>query len=430
MGENMEILTLKNKIIQEIILKRKHYSVSTELFNQVADLILDVRSNGDSALCRLTEKFDIFPLKPNEIKLSKKEREVTISSSMQRAIKLSIKNIRDFHKKQMRKNWKDKSPAEGDYGEIVRSVDRAGIYVPAGTAPLVSTVLMTVIPAQVAGVKEICVVSPPDKNGKVNDGIIAACNALGIKEIYRVGGAQAIAALAFGTNSIKPVDVIAGPGNKYVTEAKRQVYGFVGIDLIAGPSESLIIVDDSANPEFVAADILSQAEHHDSSTCLVSLSESFTEKVDKSIKKFLESQFNNKIVVPKILAVNVKSFDEATDLSNLIAPEHLQIITKNNEKVLDNVKHAGAVFVGNFAPVPFGDFVAGPSHVLPTGGAARYMSGLSTDVFVKRMAVMECSKKAFNNMADAIVEFGKTEKLPAHEFTATIRKKIIGNFNQ
>ena len=422
----MEILAPKSKKIEEIILKRKHYSVSSELFNQVSDFINDVRNNGDDALCRLTEKFDGFALKPKKIKLSKKELDVKISSGMEKAIQLSIKNIRDFHQKQLRKESTDKSPADGTFGEIFRPVDRAGIYVPAGTAPLVSTVLMTVIPAQVAGVKEICVVSPPGKNGKLNDGIIAACNACGITEIYRVGGAQAIAALAFGTNSIKPVDVIAGPGNKYVTEAKRQVYGFAGIDLIAGPSESLIIADDSANPEFVAADILSQAEHHDSSTYLVSVSESFTEKVGNTIEKLLKSEFkNNKIdekVGARIFAVNVKSLDDAANFSNLIAPEHLQIITKINEKVLKNIKHAGAVFLGNFAPVPFGDFVAGPSHVLPTGGAARYMSGLSTDVFVKRMAVMECSKKAFGNMADAIVEFGKIEQLPAHEFTATIRK--------
>ncbi len=425
----MKILSPKSKKIEEIILKRKHYSVSSELFNQVSDFINDVRNNGDDAICRLTEKFDGFALEPKKIKLSKKELDVKISSSMEKAIQLSIKNIRDFHKKQLRKEWIDKSPAEGTFGEIIRPVDRAGIYVPAGTAPLVSTVLMTVIPAQVAGVKEICVVSPPDKNGKVNDGIIAACNACGITEIYRVGGAQAIAALAFGTNSIKSVDVIAGPGNKYVTEAKRQVYGFAGIDLIAGPSESLIIADDSANPEFVAADILSQAEHHDSSTYLVSVSESFTEKVNTTISKLVnfgipDSKINN-IDESRIFAVNVKSLGDAADFSNLIAPEHLQIITENNEAVLKNIYHAGAIFLGNFAPVPFGDFVAGPSHVLPTGGAARYMSGLSTDVFVKRMAVMECSKKAFENMADAIVEFGKTEQLPAHEFTATIRKENL-----
>jgi len=286
---------------------------------------------------------------------------------------------------------------------------------------------MTVIPAQVAGVKEICIATPPDSYGDVNRGILAACKACGVSEIYRVGGAQAIAALAFGTNSVKPVDVIAGPGNKYVTEAKRQVYGFVGVDLIAGPSESLIIVDDSAVPEYVAADILSQAEHLDSSTYLVSVSKSFTEKVVSAINKFLKSEFqDNKIyeaVDSRLFAVNVESLDDAAKISNLIAPEHLQIITKKNAAVLKNILHAGAVFLGNYSPVPLGDFVAGPSHVLPTGGSARYMCGLSTDVFVKRMAVMECSKKSFAGMADSIVEFGKTEKLPAHEFTAKIRRK-------
>jgi len=422
----MKILSPNSQEFEEILLKRKRYSVSSELFNRVAEIIQDVRGSGDEALCRLTEKFDNYSLNSNKIKLSENEIDVNVSQPLETAISQAAENIRAFHEKQMKKEWTDESQAGGSFGEIVRPVDRAGIYVPAGTAPLVSTVLMTVIPAQVAGVKEICVATPPDSFGDVNNGILTACKACGVSEIYRIGGAQAVAALAFGTNSVKPVDVIAGPGNKYVTEAKRQVFGCVGVDLIAGPSESLIIVDDSAVPEYVAADILSQAEHLDSSTYLVSVSKSFTRKVGSAIKKLLESEFQydkiNEAVDSRLFAVNVESLDDAAEISNLIAPEHLQIITKKNTAVLKNILHAGAVFLGNYSPVPLGDFVAGPSHVLPTGGAARYMSGLSTDVFVKRMAVMECSKKSFAGMADSIAEFGKTEKLPAHEFTATIRK--------
>ncbi len=397
-----------------------------ELRATVADIIAAVRTRGDAALCELTHTLDRCTLTPERLRVAPDElAALSLDAELDAALRLAMANVRAFHEQHMRRAWRDTNPCGGSVGEVFRPVARAGVYVPGGTAPLLSTVLMTVIPAQVAGVHEICVATPPGPGGAVNPGILAACRACGITEIYRVGGAQAIAALAFGTAAIQPVDVIAGPGNRYVTEAKRQVFGYVGIDLLAGPSESMIILDDSAEPALAAIDILSQAEHHESATYLVGLSGLALDRVEAHIYALLETTLRDehlrRAVHERLVAVHAASPAQAADVANAIAPEHLQIITRDNEGVLQHVRNAGAVFLGPWAPVPLGDFAAGPSHVLPTAGAARCMSGLGTDVFLKRMAVMECTRESFARMAPAIEAFGRAEQLPAHALTATMR---------
>ena len=414
-----------------MVARRRTEAADPAVRSAVAAILEDVRREGDAALCRLTNKFDHYALAPGAIRLADAERESMVRGDVETAIATAIGNIRFFHEHQMRQEWHRKSPSGGRVGEVFRPVDRAGIYVPGGTAPLLSTVLMAVIPAQVAGVAEICVATPPGRDGKVNAGILAACRACGIAEIYRIGGAQAIAALAYGSASVKPVDVIAGPGNAYVTEAKRQVFGTVGIDLLAGPSESMVIIDDSADPALVAADILSQAEHHGSATYLVSVPGMIVDQVEAHIHALLSTTFKDAAglaaaVGERLVAVHANSVEAAAEVANAIAPEHLQIMTRDNAAVLRHVRHAGAVFLGPYAPVPLGDFVAGPSHVLPTGGAARFMSGLSTDVFRKRIAVMEETKESFGRLAPAIEAFGTAEQLPAHAHTAAVRRTSKG----
>ncbi len=411
----------------DALLARRRADMTTpDVRTTVADIIAQVRAGGDAALCALTERFDGCALTPAQLRVAPTEAAAASEPALQRAIAQASANIRFFHEKQMRPEWSALNPDGGRVGEMFRPVECAGVYVPGGTAPLISTVLMTVIPAQVAGVARICVATPPGRDGRVNPGILAACQACGITEIYRVGGAQAIAALAFGTATIPRVDVIAGPGNKYVTEAKRQVFGHVGIDLLAGPSESMIIIDNTANPAWVAADILSQAEHLDSATYLVAVPEMIMDQVEAHLYALLSERRADstlkKAVAERMVCIHVQSLDAAADVANLIAPEHLQIITEDNPRVLARLRNAGAVFLGPHAPVPLGDFVAGPSHVLPTGCAARFSSGLSTDVFRKRMGVMECDAAAFARMADAIAAFGTAEQLPGHAHTATIRR--------
>jgi histidinol dehydrogenase len=412
---------------EEIISQRYRDISSPELRKNIADLIENVRENGDKALCEYTRQFDGYALTPEAIPVPPGQRDVEIEESLQKAIEHAITNIRSFHEKQLRNEWRDENPDGGIVGEIFRPVDRAGVYVPGGTAPLVSSVLMSVIPAQVAGVKEICVATPADAEGNVNSGILAACKACGVTEIYRGHGPSLIAAMAFGTDTIKKVDVIAGPGSAAVTEAKRQVYGYVALDLVAGPSESMIVIDESADPELVAVDILSQAEHHDSSTYIVSLSGLTLDRVDTHISSLLTTRFTDqsikKAASEHLTGIHAKSLDEAAHVINLVAPEHLQLITEHNDELLDKIKHAGAIFLGPYAPVPLGDFIAGPSHVLPTGGTARYMSGLSTEVFIKRMSIMSCTRDSFGKMAQSLAEFGRAEQLPVHEYTARVRTK-------
>lgn len=414
---------------KRIVSQRYRDVSSPALRKNIAELIENIRENGDRALCEYTRQFDGYAITPEAIPVPAQQLDVEIDASLQKAIEHAMTNIRSFHEKQLRNEWHDENPDGGIVGEIFRPVDRAGVYVPGGTAPLVSSVLMSVIPARVAGVREICVATPADAEGNVNSGILAACKACGITEIYRGHGPSLIVAMAFGTDTIKKVDVIAGPGSAAVTEAKRQVYGYVALDLVAGPSESMIVIDESADPELVAVDILSQAEHHDSSTYIVSLSGLTLDRVDTHISSLLTTRFTDQSILKAasehLTGIHAKSLDEAARVVNLIAPEHLQLITEHNDKLLDKISHAGAIFLGPYAPVPLGDFIAGPSHVLPTGGTARYMSGLSTEVFIKRMSIMSCTRESFGRMAQSLAEFGRAEQLPVHEYTALVRTKRL-----
>ena len=424
---NLKRINANKNTFSELITARNDDIAPDGLRSTVSDIISTVIKNGDAALCDFTKEFDKFDLTPQKIRLSEIEIDVDCENELIDALFQAAGNIRDYHEKQKRKEWFSENENGAELGEIIRPVKRAGLYVPAGTAPLVSTVLMTVIPAQVAGVEEICVVTPPDKNGNVNPGILAACKICGVKEIYRLGSAWAIAALAFGTDSVEKVNVIAGPGNRFVTEAKRQLYGYVGIDLIAGPSESLIIADDSANPKWIAADILSQAEHAGSVTFLVSDSPAVLDLIESEInfllKTVLTADSLKKSVAENLTAVLVDSISNAAEVANKIAPEHLQIITKENDNILANIRNAGAVFLGNYSPVPLGDFCAGPSHVLPTACAATFMSGLSTDTFIKRMGVINYSKESFNKINKTMQIIAEKEQLPAHKFTARVRNE-------
>ena len=422
----MKLINADSNDFSKLIDARNDDIAPDNLRATVSEMISDVRKNGDAALCYYTKRFDKYNLSPQKIRLSGNELDVDCEKELIDALIQASENIRSYHEKQKRKEWFSENDDGAVLGEIIRPVKRAGLYVPAGTAPLVSTVLMTVIPAQVAGVEEICVVTPPDQNGNVNPGILAACEICGIKEIYRLGSAWAIAALALGTDSVEKVDVIAGPGNRFVTEAKRQLYGYVGIDLIAGPSESLIIADDSANPKWVAADILSQAEHAGSTTFLICDSPAVFDLIETEINNLLETILTadslKKSVEENLTAVLVDSISDSAEVANKIAPEHLQIITKENQKILDNIRNAGAVFLGSYSPVPLGDFCAGPSHVLPTACAATFMSGLSTDTFIKRMGVINYSEKSFDKINKTMQIIAEKEQLPAHKFTAKVRE--------
>ena len=413
--------------LEELLRERKGAKPSSKLKEIVSSIIKSVMKEGDAAVCEYTKEFDKCSLSPSKLKVSKREIDnAACSKELESAIKNAAVAIRAFHEKQLRSPWRDKGPYGGEFGEVYRPVERAGVYVPAGTAPLVSSVLMSVIPAQVAGVKSICVATPCDSEGKVNPGILAACKLLNVKELYRGHGPSLVAAMCLGTRAIPKVDVIAGPGSAAVTEMKRQLFGAVNVDLIAGPSESLIIADESADPRIVAADIMSQAEHHGSKTYVVATSRKLAEAVFAEVRSLNKGELAGaveKAGLDNMHAVVVKDLKEAAAVSNAIAPEHLQIITENDEKVLSLIKNAGAVFLGKWTPVPMGDFAFGPSHVLPTGAAAAFMSGLSTATFLKRMSVMKADEEGFANMSKTMETFARCEKLPAHGFTSTVRKE-------
>ncbi len=440
----MRILTNEKDIVKFLeILKKRASGGSSAVENTVRRILGDVRKRGDKALYEYTKKFDkysakILLLKPSEInKYSKKT-----DKDVLKAIKISAKRIKKFHELQKEESWVIK---DGFYrklplskfdssktflGQLIQPVARAGVYVPGGKAAYPSTVLMNIIPAQVAGVKEIAV-CVPTPYGEVNPQVMAALQILGIREVYRIGGAQAIGALAYGTKTIKKVDKIAGPGNIYVALAKKMVFGEVDIDMIAGPSEILIIADDSANASFLAADLLSQAEHDElASSVLVTNSKKLATSVDLEVSRQLKLLSRNKIA-GKSLAnygaiVIVKNIEEAAAISNQIAPEHLEIMTKYPAKVLPMIKNAGAVFLGQWTPEPLGDYSAGPNHTLPTGRTAKFSSPLGVYDFIKRSSVLSFTKKDFLSISKTVRTIADSEGLEAHGNTIRVRigKKI------
>lgn len=404
---------------------------NTDYIKAVDDIIDDVRKRGDEALFEYALKFDKQTINEQNIQVSEDEFEKAyeaVDKSLVESLRKAIKNVLDYHTRQRDKfkNSFFESGANGKskLGWIYRPLKRVGLYVPGGKASYPSTVLMTALPAIAAGVEEV-VVTTPNIN---NPAILVACKECGIKKIYKVGGAQAVAALAYGTKSIPRVDLIAGPGNVFVTLAKKQVFGHVAIDMIAGPSEILVIADETANVKYLASDMLSQAEHDEqAASFLVTTSE----KLAKEVAEELDRQtalLERKSIIEKSLINNgtiiiAKDMDEAIEIADAIAPEHLEVCTKDAEKIALRLSNAGAIFVGNYSPEPLGDYFAGPSHVLPTSGSARYSSVLSVDTFMKKISYIEYSKEDLLASADDIISIAECEGFTAHANTIKLRKQ-------
>lgn len=397
----MKILGLYSKEIQKLY--DRYYCNKKRVTKKVQGIVHNVREEGDKAVLRYTRRFDRVKLSPREIKVSANEINAAfqnIDTDFISDLKKIIANIEKFHRRQLPKQWKIKCADGVRLGEIFRPIESVGVYVPAGTAPLVSSVYMSVLPAKIAGVKRIILATPPNRSGNINPHILAVANLLKVDEIYKMGGAQAIAALAFGTKTIPKVDKIVGPGNDYVTEAKRQVYGYVDIDMLAGPSEVVILSNQFSDKEYVISDLLAQAEHLKGLAVLVTTSKKFAKAMKKEINKGY--------------IVLAKNLDQAAEVINRIAPEHLEVLIKQPNRILKKIRNAGAIFIGPYSPVCIGDYVAGPSHVLPTGGTARFFSGLGVRSFLKGMHTVSYSKKALEKEKDAIEKITKIEGLEKH----------------
>jgi histidinol dehydrogenase len=371
---------------------------------KVSRILEDVKKDGDKALIRYTRCFDNVDLRRREIKVSEAE----ISGAYQNlkpgileTLKAVIQNINKFYINQLPRSWTIRHENGVELGEKFAAIEKVGVYVPSGTVPLVSSVYMTVLPARIAGVKRIVMMSPPNRHGTIDPHILVVADLLKVDEIYKVGGAQAIGALAFGTKTVPRVDKIVGPGNEYVTEAKRQVFGYCDIDMLAGPSEVLIIANNYDDIGYLKRDLSSQAEHHKGLSVLVTPS-----------KRIYNALLKDKDVPGYVL--KVANLEEAAEVSNLIAPEHLQLMVKSPKRVLKNITNAGAIFLGQFSPVAIGDYIAGPSHVLPTGGTARYSSGLNLRSFMKSSHIISYSKKALSASAVWVRELTAIEKLEEH----------------
>lgn len=428
----MRLVSGGNEEFNQVLRRRLQWSESIQA--DVEEIIKDVRRRGDAALVEYTMKFDGVKLSPGDFWARQEEIEkayLAIEPEFITAMRRAQENIVDFHRRAMAGSWFDALSNGRMVGQLVVPVARAGVYVPGGTAAYPSTVLMTVIPAKVAGVEEITLATPPDSSGQVNPYVLVAAAECGVTRILKIGGAQAIAALAYGTESIGRVDVIAGPGNIYVTKAKKLVYGDVRIDLLAGPSEICVLADDSANPDYVAADLLSQAEHDESSWCfLVTPSPVLAEQVQAALEQRLRSLPRQEIAYRALdkngIIVLVTTLVEAFEVANEIAPEHLELCIEDPLSYLGKVRSAGAVFLGHYTPEALGDYVAGPSHVLPTGGSARFESPLSAETFMKRISVISFSTEAFASWADPVTLLAEREGLRAHAESVRVRLKDAG----
>ena len=397
--------------------------------DKVQAIIDDVRERGDEALFEMTKRFDGAELNADNIRVTQAEIDeayTLVDASLIEVIRKAMTNIRVYHEKQRQYGWFDTTSDGTILGQKVTPLQSTGVYVPGGKAAYPSSVLMNVIPAKVAGVEKIVMVTPPGKDGKVNPGTLVAANEAGADEIYKVGGAQAIAALAFGTASVPKVDKIVGPGNIYVALAKKAVYGYVSIDSIAGPSEILVIADETANPRYVAADLLSQAEHDElASAILVTTSEKLAGEVQKEIEGFTQV-LSRKAIIEKSLEnyghiLIASSIDEAVEIANAIASEHLEIVTANPFEVMTKIRNAGAIFIGENSSEPLGDYFAGPNHILPTNGTAKFFSPLSVDDFVKKSSIIYYSREALAAKKDDIIQFAKAESLTAHANSIAVR---------
>ena len=414
--------------ILENLLKRSPNSYG-EFEGRVNEIIENVRANRDAAIFDYTKRFDGADINAENILVTEdeiKEAYEKVDEKLLTVIRKALVNIRKYHEKQRQYSWFDSEESGIILGQKVTALEKVGVYVPGGKAVYPSSVLMNIVPAKVAGVKTIVMTTPPGKDGKVNPATLVAAKEAGVDAIYKVGGAQAIAALAFGTESVPKVDKIVGPGNIYVALAKKAVFGFVSIDSIAGPSEIMVLADETANPRFVAADLLSQAEHDEmASAILVTTSRDFAKKVDEEVKGFVEV-LSRKEIIQKSLdnygyILVAESMDEAIATVNEIASEHLELVTKNPFETMTKIRNAGAIFVGEYSSEPLGDYFAGPNHVLPTNGTAKFFSPLSVDDFIKKSSIISYSREALEPIYKDIVQFAECEQLTAHANSIRVR---------
>ena len=409
-------------------LKKRAQSPSPEIVKTVTDILSDVEQNGDAAVLKYTEKFDGVSLGADTLELKKSDLEkyaADVDEKLYLVMQRAAENIKKYHEKQLRQSFFDTDDTNKTVGMKIRPVKRAGIYVPGGSAAYPSSVLMNCIPAKVAGVPEI-IMTTPLRDGKIPPAVAAAALISGVDRVFLCGGAQAIAALAYGTQTIPQVDVIAGPGNIYVATAKRLVYGTVNIDMIAGPSEVMTVANKSANPKYVAADLLSQAEHDAlASSVLITDSEKLAKETAKELSLQLSKLERQSIAGKSVenygAAIICENMDEAFSLANEIAPEHMEILTENPFADLSKVRNAGSIFLGEYSPEPLGDYFAGPNHVLPTNGTARFSSPLSVDTFIKKSGVIYYTKKGLDEYKDDIIRFADAEGLTAHANSVKIR---------
>ena len=431
MEDYMRIVKLtdetKNNILEDL-LKRSPNSYG-KFEAAVNDILLNVRTNKDEALFKYTKDFDKADINASNIVVTKDEIEeayTKVDPALVDVIRKSLKNIKEYHEKQKQYSWFDSKPDGTILGQKVTPLARAGVYVPGGKAAYPSSVLMNVVPAKVAGVEQIIMCTPPDHEGKVYPTTLVAANEAGVDVVYKAGGAQAIAAMAYGTESIPKVDKICGPGNIYVALAKKAVFGYVSIDSVAGPSEILVIADETANPRYVAAELLSQAEHDEmASAILITTSSELANKVSAEIDGFLKELSRSEIISKSLdnygYILLVDDINEAVSVANDIASEHLEIVTKDPFNVMTKIKNAGAIFLGEYSSEPLGDYFAGPNHVLPTNGTAKFFSALSVDDFIKKSSIISYSREALEAIHNDIENFASAEHLTAHANSIKVR---------
>lgn len=395
----------------------------------VNEILEEVKKRKDQALFDYTAKFDGVSMMADNFPVTQEEIDEAYSQvdpHLIEIIRKSLKNIQEYHRKQVRYSWFDSKPDGTLLGQKVTALERVGVYVPGGKAVYPSSVLMNIVPAKVAGVDRIVMTTPPGKDGKVYPITLVAAKEAGVDEIYKVGGAQAIGALAYGTESIQKVDKIVGPGNIFVALAKKAVYGHVSIDSIAGPSEILVLADETANPRYVAADLLSQAEHDEmASAILITTSEELAEKVSSEVDQFVRELSRSEIIQKSLDAYGyilvAENMQEAIDTANAIASEHLEIVTSNPFDIMTRIRNAGAIFLGEYSSEPLGDYFAGPNHVLPTNGTAKFFSPLSVDDFIKKSSIISYSREALERVHQDIEDFAEAEKLTAHANSIAVR---------
>ena len=417
----------KKNILSDLLKRSPNQYSSYE--DTVNEILKNVREEGDKALFSYTKKFDKFDLTADNILVTRQEIDAAyqaLDDALIETIRKSAENIRVFHQKQLRNSWFDAKPDGTILGMKITPIERVGVYVPGGKAAYPSSVLMNVIPAKVAGVDEIIMTTPPGADGRINPGTLVAADIAGVNRIFKAGGAQAIAAMAFGTASIPKVDKITGPGNIFVALAKKAVYGYVSIDSIAGPSEIMVLADETANPRYVAADLLSQAEHDElASAILVTTSEALAEAVSKEVDGFVEVLERREIIQKSLdnygYILVAENMEDAIAAVNEVASEHLELLTRNPFETMTKIRNAGAIFLGEYASEPLGDYFAGPNHILPTNGTAKFFSPVNVDDFIKKTSIISYSREALRSVSEDIQRFARSEGLTAHANSIKVR---------